>query len=175
MLYTDISQAVRDLKAGRLDLVALDAKPAQEYVLEGGVKIVEQGKFRQTYAIAVPAGASALQDQLNTALGKLQDQDVVESSVQSISNSIRMRFCRCRPNPVEPTPAPTATPEPEACKEGASYVADLNYDDKNMTAPPVMQPGQPFTKGWRLRNSGTCVSDQRTLSPTPAAIRRWRR
>jgi len=61
------------------------------------------------------------------------------------------------PTPPEPTPAPTATPEPEACKEGASYVADLNYDDKNMTAPPVMQPGQPFTKGWRLRNSGTCT------------------
>jgi hypothetical protein len=64
------------------------------------------------------------------------------------------------PNPVQPTPAPTATPAPEACTDGASYVADLNYDDKNMTAPPVMQPGQPFTKGWRLRNSGTCIWDQ---------------
>ena len=64
------------------------------------------------------------------------------------------------PNPVQPTPAPTATPAPEVCTDGASYVADLNYDDKNMTAPPVMQPGQPFTKGWRLRNSGTCIWDQ---------------
>ena len=56
MLYTDISQAVRDLKVGRIDLVALDAKPAEEYVLEGGVKIVEQGKFRQTYAHRDAAG-----------------------------------------------------------------------------------------------------------------------
>jgi hypothetical protein len=37
-----------------------------------------------------------------------------------------------------------------------SYVADLSYDDKNMTAPPVFQPGQPFQKGWRVRNSGNC-------------------
>jgi heat shock protein HslJ len=26
-----------------------------------------------------------------------------------------------------------------------------------MTAPPVLNPGQPFTKGWRMRNSGTCT------------------
>ena len=26
-----------------------------------------------------------------------------------------------------------------------------------MTAPPVMAPGQDFSKGWRLRNSGTCT------------------
>ena len=72
-----------------------------------------------------------------------------------------MSSCRCRRHPrSKPTPAPTVTPAPEACTDGASYVADLNYDDKNMTAPPVMQPGQPFTKGWRLRNSGTCIWDQ---------------
>jgi ABC-type amino acid transport substrate-binding protein len=161
MLYTDISQAVRDLKAGRIDLVALDAKPAQDYVTQGGVKIVEQGKFRQTYAIAVPAGASALQDQLNTALGKLQDQGVVEKLVQKYLKLDPDEILSLpTPPAVEPTPAPTATPAPEACTDGASYVADLNYDDKNMTAPPVMQPGQPFTKGWRLRNSGTCIWDQ---------------
>lgn len=38
-----------------------------------------------------------------------------------------------------------------------AYVADLNYDDRNMTAPPVMAPGQQFTKRWRVRNSGTCA------------------
>ncbi len=161
MLYTDISQAVRDLKAGRIDLVALDANPALDYVAQGGVKIVEQGKFRQTYAIAMPTGASALQDQINTALGKLQDQGVVAKLAQKY---LKLKPDDILPLPtpdvVTPTPAPTPTPEPEACKDGATYVADLNYDDKGMTAPPVMQPGQPFTKGWRLRNSGTCVWDQ---------------
>jgi hypothetical protein len=40
--------------------------------------------------------------------------------------------------------------------DGAAWVADLSYNDQNMTNPPVMTPGQPFTKGWRLRNVGTC-------------------
>jgi len=161
MLYTDISQAVRDLKAGRIDLVALDAQPAADFVAQGGVKIVEQGRFRQTYAIAMPTGASALQDQLNIALGKLQDQGVVSKLAQKY---LKLKPDDILPLPtpavVTPTPAPTPTAEPEACKDGMAYVADLNYDDKGMTAPPVMQPGQAFTKGWRVRNSGTCVWDQ---------------
>ena len=161
MLYTDISQAVRDLKAGRLDLVVLDWQPAKDYAAQGGVKIVEHGNYRQLFAIAMRPGASALQDQLNAALDKLQDQGVVANLVQKY---LKLDPDDVLPLPtppaVEPTPAPTPTPEPEACTDGATYVADLNYDDKGMTAPPVMQPGQPFTKGWRLRNSGTCVWDQ---------------
>jgi hypothetical protein len=37
-----------------------------------------------------------------------------------------------------------------------AFVADLNLDDKNMTAPPNMAPSQQFGKSWRVRNSGTC-------------------
>jgi ABC-type amino acid transport substrate-binding protein len=159
MLYTDIGQAVRDLKAGRIDLVALDAGVAEDYVSQGGVKIVEQGGHRQLYAMAVPAGAAALQQQLNQALTKLQDQGVVS---QLVTKYTKLKPDQMLPTPTPPaataTPAPTPTPEP--CKDAMAYVADLNYDDKNMTAPPVMQPGQPFTKGWRLRNAGTCPWDQ---------------
>jgi ABC-type amino acid transport substrate-binding protein len=160
MLYTDISQAVRDLKAGRLDLVGLDSEPAKDYVAQGGVKIVYRGANRQLYAMAVPLGASALQDQLNNSLATLQDQGQVSQLVQ--------KYLKLKPEDVlpvptpdvtKPTPTPAPSPTPEVCKDGASYVADLNYDDKNMTAPPVMQPGQAFTKGWRMRNSGTCIWD----------------
>lgn len=161
MLYTDIAQAVRDLKAGRLDLVVLDAKPAEDYVTQGGVKIVERGQFRQLFAMAVPLGAAALQEQLNLALTKLQDQGKV---AQLVGKYLKLDPDDVLPVPTPaittPTPAPTPTPEPEGCTDGMSYVADLNYDDKNMTAPAVMQPGQPFTKGWRVRNSGTCPWDQ---------------
>jgi hypothetical protein len=38
-------------------------------------------------------------------------------------------------------------------------VADLSYDDQNMTAPPVLAPGTLFRKGWRLVNNGTCTWD----------------
>jgi polar amino acid transport system substrate-binding protein len=161
MLYTDVSQAVSDLRAGRVDLVGLDLEPAEDFAAQGGVKIVYRGANRQLYAMAVPLGASALQDQLNTALTTLQDQGRVSQLVQ--------KYLKLDPDDVlpiptpditQPTPTPLPTPTPEVCKDGASYVADLNYDDKNMTAPPIMQPGQAFTKGWRMRNSGTCVWDQ---------------
>jgi polar amino acid transport system substrate-binding protein len=160
MLYTDVSQAVRDLKQGRVDLVGLDANPAEDYVTQGGVKIVYRGANRQLYAMAVPLGASALQDQLNKSLATLQDQGKVSQLIQKY---LKIKPGDIMPVPTpditKPTPTPAPSPTPEACKDGASYVADLNYDDKNMTAPPVMQPGQAFTKGWRMRNSGTCVWD----------------
>ena len=59
--------------------------------------------------------------------------------------------------------APTATPKPPvtACVDGMAWVADLTFDDKNMTSPPVIPPGQSFTKSWRVRNSGTCTWDSR--------------
>jgi len=40
-----------------------------------------------------------------------------------------------------------------------ALVQDLTYDDKNMTAPPQVAGGQPFVKGWRVRNTGTCPWD----------------
>ena len=40
-----------------------------------------------------------------------------------------------------------------------AWVQDLTYDDKNMTAPPQVAGGQPFVKGWRVRNTGTCPWD----------------
>jgi hypothetical protein len=52
-------------------------------------------------------------------------------------------------------PVPTATPA--ACIDSSQYVMDLTDDDKNGTAPPKVQQGQSFTKGWRIRNSGTCT------------------
>jgi hypothetical protein len=46
-----------------------------------------------------------------------------------------------------------------ACLDGMAWVADLSYDDQGMTAPPVMFPGQPFQKSWRVQNIGTCTWD----------------
>ena len=161
MLYTDISGAVRDLKAGRIDLVALDALQRAEFVLEGGVKIVEQGKSaRHTPSLCRLAPARRSRNSSIPRSANCRIRALWRSWCRSISSSIPMRSCRCRPPLSQPTPAPTPTAEPEACTDGTSYVADLNYDDKSMTAPPVMQPWPAFTKGWRLRNSGTCIWDQ---------------
>lgn len=52
--------------------------------------------------------------------------------------------------PVPPTPRPpTATPLP--CDQ-AKFVKDVTVPDNT-----VFSPGTPFTKTWRLRNSGSCI------------------
>lgn len=48
-------------------------------------------------------------------------------------------------------PAPTATPEP-ACTDEAQFVRDVTVADG-----AIFEPGESFTKTWRLRNSGTCT------------------
>jgi ABC-type amino acid transport substrate-binding protein len=62
------------------------------------------------------------------------------------------------PVPATATPLPTVPPTSTTmvCVNGLGYVADMNLDDQNMTAPPVMSPGQNFTKTWRVRNTGNC-------------------
>ena len=68
------------------------------------------------------------------------------------------------PAPAQPTPTVAPNPPtaaPAGCVDNMSYVADLNYDDQNMTAPPVLKPGQSFVKTWRIRNSGTCTWDSK--------------
>ena len=46
-----------------------------------------------------------------------------------------------------------------SCIDQLTFISDLNYPDNNGQNPPVMQPGQAFTKGWRVKNTGTCTWD----------------
>ncbi len=154
LVYQDINQAVGDLKASRIEMVWMDLVPAQDYVTQGGVKIGAQDLNQQLYAIALKKGANALRNKINDALTTLQNNGTYAKLAQQY---LKTSPSEAQKPPVQPTPAPPQpTPAPPACVDGAAWVADLSYDDKNMTTPPVMQPGQPFTKGWRLRNVGTC-------------------
>lgn len=161
--YPDIEQAVKDLTRSRLDAVVLDEQPAQAFVQQGGVKIVGEGIDPQQYAMAYPKGADSLGRVLNKALAQLISDGTYAKLVQQYLD-LGQNDTQPLPTP-QPTQAPAATatvaPQPTqapaACIDNMSYVADLNYDDKNMTAPPVLQPGQSFTKSWRIRNSGTCT------------------
>ncbi len=165
--FTLIDQAVRDLRAGRVELVLMDLLPAQHIVRDGGVKVVGQGFHKERYAIAVPNDATALQDALNGALDTLRAKGVIARLLLDylgIHESVLVPTPTPQPTPTRapntPVPAPTATatrPPLPACVDGMAWVADLSYDDANMTNPPQMQPGQPFRKGWRVRNSGTCT------------------
>lgn len=155
MQYPRVDSAISDLRAGRIDIVWLDQQPAAEFVQGGGLKFVAQGLNPQSYAIAVCKGATRMVGEINRAISQLSSQGVIgqlSSQYLNLDNAV---------NPPTPTPTspsqPTATPAPPPpCVDAMSYVADLNLPDNNMKNPPVMAPGQPFIKGWRIRNSGTC-------------------
>jgi hypothetical protein len=153
-VYQDVGQAVSDLKAGRIEAVWLGLLPAEEYAKDGSVKVAAKGLNQQLYAIALKKGATTLQNRINEALAILQNDGTITKLAQQY---LKVPPDEIQQPPILPTPVPPlATPAPPACVDGAGWVADLSYDDQNMTNPPVMQPGQPFTKGWRLRNTGTC-------------------
>lgn len=163
--YGKVEQAVGDLEQGRVELVVLDLLPAQEYVQAGRAKLVGRGANRQQFGIAVRKGDSDLLAQINNALTVLQNKNVIAELSQQYLKLQPDEIITPAPEPTATPVPPTVTPLPQAtptatpippCIDGMAWVADLNLDDKNMTAPPIMQPGQQFTKGWRIRNSGTC-------------------
>jgi ABC-type amino acid transport substrate-binding protein len=160
MVYADISQAVNDLKRGLIDIAVMDQQPAEAFVKQGGVKLVGSGHFPQNYAMAVRQGSANLRNEINRALVKLQNSGEVGKLAEEYLDLTDQDLL-----PI-PTPAPTATPAPpqptptpSRCVDGSKYIADLNFDDNNMKNPPVMSPGQPFTKRWRVQNTGTCSWD----------------
>lgn len=61
------------------------------------------------------------------------------------------------PRVVTATPIPsvqvvTVTPAPSTCVNNSVFVEDVTIPDRT-----VLQPGQAFTKTWRVRNTGTCT------------------
>ncbi|OGO32795.1 MAG: hypothetical protein A2Z16_03700 [Chloroflexi bacterium RBG_16_54_18] len=153
--YDKTENAVRDLKESRVDLVLMDLLPAEK-AAESGVKLVGEGLIPQQFAMAVRKG-STLTAQLNRVLA--------EALVDGTVNALIETYLKIKPTGAVTTPLPATpipdytTPVPPACVYGMAYVADLSYDDQNMTNPPLLQPGQSFTKSWRIRNTGTCNWD----------------
>lgn len=174
-LYPDPATAVRDLAGGSLDVVLLDALPAQSFVDAGGVKLVSQGLFSQDYAIAMRQGSS-LREAVDRALATLAEDGTIAALTErylgaeqqqldaSATEQAAARSTAAAPTPtpepVVPTPAPTEPPPAPTdapCVDGLALVAVLSFDDHAMQSPPVLAPGQAFTKGWRVANIGTCA------------------
>lgn len=154
-IYTEAAQGLRDLELNRLDLVVADLQPAQLAAnASPDLTIVAEGLNRQRYAIAVPKGATQLQNALNEALAQLQNRGRLAALAETYLNVAAEDVLPPEP---EPTPPP-ATP-PAACIDGMALVQHLSFDDQNMTAPPRLNPGEAFRKAWRVRNIGTCTWD----------------
>ncbi len=157
-VYLQAGDALRDLRQNRLDLVIGDLLPAelatQAY---DDVALVGQGLNTERYAIAIPPGAKELQARLNESLIALQNSGRLAALANEYLNLDANEILPLpTPDPEQPTPVPPAEP---TCRDAMTFVQDLNFDDQNMTNPPQFAPGQPFQKGWRIRNSGTCTWD----------------
>ncbi len=158
--YQSADQVVTDVREGRVDLGVLDLLPAETAVSTiGGIKIVGSGLNQELYAIALLKGATTLQTELNNALAQLSNSGRLNQLItQYLGIPPEHILPTPTPNPVTPTPLPTATAVP--CINGMTFVADLNLNDNNMQSPPAIPAGQPFQKGWRIQNTGTCTWDQ---------------
>ena len=158
LVYEHAQHAIRDLEEKRLDLVLLDAQPAEVAARTGKVKVVGRGLNQMRLAIAFPAGAMTLKSEVDRVLNELRNEGYIAQLAGKYLEQDRGQFL---PTPT-PRPVPTSTPVPlPGCIDGLVLIEHLNYDDQNMTAPPDFAPGQPFTKQWRVRNTGTCTWDTR--------------
>jgi ABC-type amino acid transport substrate-binding protein/predicted secreted protein len=153
--YRDISDAFNDLQTGGIDLVILDRLPADTYVSGGQARLVGQSMYVQDYGIAVRRG-STLAPELNQALAEVQADGTLDKLAEKFLGVPAEQVLPApTPSPtaaVPPTAAPTPTPAPI---DDMAYVADLTLDDHNGANPPLVQPGQPLQKGWRIKNTGT--------------------
>ena len=161
-VYTHPDDAVRDLDAGHVDLVVLDREPAQTYAATGLAKLVGQSQFSQNFAFPVPRGSTLL-PRLNEALAAaLADGTVARLTEQylDIATDDQLPIPTAPPT-AEPTvtAVPAATPAPAATSTPMPCIPFSDYGDPlDLTIPDgtVLLPGEPFTKGWRIVNTGSC-------------------
>ena len=158
-IYGDVKQAIPDLEAGRVDVLIMDRPVAELAVQEKGVQLVASGLHRELYGIAMAKGMETLRTKINQTLSEMLRTHVIDDLVREYLHVDPGSLEPVpTPTPMPPQPLPTPTP-PQGCFDGLAYVEDLSYDDQNMTNPPVLNPGEVFRKGWRVKNTGTCTWD----------------
>jgi polar amino acid transport system substrate-binding protein len=153
-VYVDTQTMVSDLDDGFVDLLVVDKQPAEAVVMEGPFEIVASGFSPQLFAIAMPQGASTLQAELNSTLTDMKEDGTLAKFIRLYTGIDLEEIVPPDLELPEPEPQP-----PQACIDGMAFLADLNLDHKNMTDPPAVDAGQPFQKGWRIENVGTCQWD----------------
>jgi hypothetical protein len=154
-VYAKPADAVRDLTENRLDVVLMDKLAAEPFESSDPVKIVGESIAPQVYAIAVPKGAYELRAALNQAILDIRNDGTLASLAREYLD-VDLDQGQLPPA-ATPAPTPTAgpSPTPAGCVNGMAFVKDLNYPDGTQ-----VQPGESFSKGWQIQNTGNCVWDE---------------
>jgi hypothetical protein len=157
-VYLHPDDAVRELAEGYIDLVVLDREPALAYADKGLARLVGQSQYSQNLAIPVHKDSTLL-PHLNEALAEALADGAVADLVEQyldIDKDEQAPVPTPTPQPAQlptPTPTPAVKPTPAPCIPSSDYGRPLDLSVPDGT---IMQPGERFTKGWRLANSGTC-------------------
>jgi len=166
LIYAQSKDAVNDLSLGRLDVVLMDIQPAIAYTKSFGVTLVGQGLNQQRMAIALKKDSGELTAKVNDALIQLQNEGVLAAlqKVYLVPGFDGNQPTGNTPTPplATTTPYPTFTlyppvPSPTGCSNSMAYVKDLTYSDGGMTYYADVTTGQSFSKGWRIKNTGSCT------------------
>jgi polar amino acid transport system substrate-binding protein len=158
-VYESAADAVRDLEEERLDVVLLDDQAARIEAAAGSLEVAAEDPVGQLYAIALPKDAECLRDQVNGALNELAQAGIVDEMARIYIGGGALAVPTATATVTPPPPVPTSawTPTATTCLDSSQFVIDLTYDDEGGKDPPTVEPNEEFTKGWRLRNTGSCT------------------
>jgi polar amino acid transport system substrate-binding protein len=156
-IYQQADHAVTDLGTGYLDIVLLDSEVANTFEQVGDFAVIAEGLNQQLMALAVPDGADELRTRINRVLIEMRGDGSLVDLVTEYFDLEEEDIPDLPPPGTEWPPPPDVTPP--GCINGLAHVADLTYDDHGMTVAPPVGVGQPFQKGWRVKNTGTCTWD----------------
>lgn len=173
--YDKIEDEMRALDKGRIDLAMVDFALFQSrYQNNMDYKKYEYGSARDSYAFGLRKD-SDLKAEINRELINMLKDGTAQTIADSFFSDTEpeadpvIRWTDNKPKvtatplptspmvyPVAPTAAPVATSvpvsAPATCNYTMGYVADVTVPDGQ-----PFSAGTPFTKTWRLRNTGNCA------------------
>ena len=77
--YERAEQAIMDLQAGRIDVVAMDYYAAQSFIDQGGIELALQTEFSGEHmAVAVKEGNTELREEFDQIIDELQAEGFIE-------------------------------------------------------------------------------------------------
>ncbi len=161
--YATIDAAMKALKNGSLDIVMLDKDTYDEdYKAGGSFKIVNDSAAVENYVFGAAIDNQALIDKVDAALNAMRGDGTLQQLIDKYSAGgeeaeiLISRSSELQAQAAQSAPAPTATPippvdQPANCKNVMVFMADVSIPDGTK-----VNPGQKFTKIWRLYNNGSC-------------------
>lgn len=157
VLYTTIDAAASDVADGHIDLLITDLPAAESIGQAKGLGVTASGLFAQQYALGVRKGAEELRAQLDTALAALAAGGTLAQLAAQELGMDPQQLTAPGELPDSAERGPMAAEQ--GCVDGLAWLEDLSLPDLHMTVPAVLAPGRPFTKAWRVLNTGTCTWD----------------